>query len=150
MRLAPTELSGSEIRECTLCRRFRCFLVILAAVISILARPTDSICAAGEGLIPITLPEGKAGIGFDDLGFSSTLHKVLVPSGRTGTLDLVDPDTKQVSSIRGFTGSSRFGGGHGQGITSVDEGRGLLFVTDRTAGQLPGCWTWSIQKHDLL
>jgi DNA-binding beta-propeller fold protein YncE len=45
---------------------------------------------------------------------------------------LIDPETRQVSSIRGFTSSSQFGGGHGEGITSVDEGRGFLFVTDRT------------------
>src|SRR5947209_4634295 len=53
-----------------------------------------------------------------------------------GTLDLIDPETKHVTSIKGFAGTSDFGGGHGEGITSVDEGNGFLFVTDRTALRL--------------
>ena len=115
---------------------FRCLLV-LASFISILAQPSGVLCAANKGgLIEIAIPGGKGGIGFDDLGFSSSLHKVLVPAGRTGNLDLIDPDTRQISSISGFAGSSRFGGGHGEGITSVDEGRGLLLVTDRTSRML--------------
>jgi len=115
----------------------RYLIVVLAALVLIVLRPRGSICAAEkQGLIAIALPGGDAGIGFDDLGFSSSLHRVLVPAGRTGILDLIDPDTMQISSIRGFAGSSKFGGGHGEGITSVDEGRGLLFVTDRTARML--------------
>jgi len=111
---------------------FRCLLV-LASFISILAQPSGALCAAKKG---IALPGGKGGIGFDDLGFSASLHKVLVPAGRTGNLDLIDPDSRQISSISGFAGSSTFGGGHGEGITSVDEGRGLLLVTDRTSRML--------------
>jgi DNA-binding beta-propeller fold protein YncE len=107
--------------------------VLAATVISVLLPLTASIRAADQGgLIAIALPGGKDGIGFDDLGFSSSLQKVLVPAGRTGTLDLIDPETRQVSSIGGFASSSQFGGGHGEGITSVDEGGGFLFVTDRT------------------
>jgi DNA-binding beta-propeller fold protein YncE len=108
----------------------------LTSLILVLARASAIICAANEGLTAIALPGGKAGIGFDDLGFSASLHKVLVPAGRTGTLDLVDPDTRQISSIGGFASSGTFAGGHGESITSVDEGRGLLFVTDRTARRL--------------
>ena len=109
------------------------WLIVFAAIISILLRPTGVICADKGGLVSIALPGGKAGIGFDDLGFSLSLHKVLVPGGRTGILDLIDPDTMQISGIRGFAGTGTFGGGHGEGITSVDGGRGFLFVTDRTA-----------------
>src|SRR6516165_9024215 len=111
-------------------------LVVLAALISVLLGATGAIRADKGELIAIALPGGNAGIGFDDLGFSASLHQVLVPAGRTGTLDLIDPDTKQIASIEGFAGSGTFGGGHGEGITSVDEGRGLLFVTDRTARML--------------
>lgn len=35
--------------------------------------------------------------------------------------------------IHGFSVDDRYEGGHWQGITSADEGNGLIFVTDRTA-----------------
>ena len=84
----------------------------------------------------LVLPGGAGGIGFDDMGFAPSLHKVLVPAGRSGNLDLIDPDTKQVTAIGGFSSRTSFGGGHGQGVTSADEGSGFLFVTDRDAKQL--------------
>ena len=85
---------------------------------------------------PVPLPGGLGGIGFDDLGFSPSLHMVLIPGGRSGNLDLVDSTTAEVISISGFSKSEKPGGGHGEGITSVDAGRGLLFATDRTSSSL--------------
>ena len=85
---------------------------------------------------PLTLPGGDGGIGFDDMGFAAALHKVLVPAGRSGNLDLIDPETKHVTAIGGFSSRASFGGGHGQGVTSADEGSGLLFATDRDAKRL--------------
>jgi DNA-binding beta-propeller fold protein YncE len=82
------------------------------------------------------LPGGSAGIGFDDLRYSVTLHRVLVPAGRTGALDLVDPESLAVTSIGGFGATASYSGGHDDGPTSVDEGNGMLFVTDRTTGLL--------------
>jgi hypothetical protein len=79
----------------------------------------------------VELPGGDGGIGFDDLRFSPTLHRVLAPAGRTGNLDLLDPATLAVEAISGFSSEAEFGGGHGQGTTSVDEGPGVLFATDR-------------------
>ncbi len=114
-----------------------CSMVLAAALSAICFWSPRSFSAGVEKeSTTIALPDGEAGIGFDDLGFSSSLHKVLVPAGRTGTLDLIDPETKQVLSIAGFAGSSTFSGGHGEGITSVDKGKGFLFVTDRTAQRL--------------
>jgi hypothetical protein len=49
---------------------------------------------------------------------------------------LIDPDNQQVRSIHGFARGSTFTGGHGEGVTSVDEGSGLLFVTDRTTRRM--------------
>ncbi len=94
---------------------------------------------AGEGGLipaPLTVPGGAAGIGFDDIGFAPSIRRVLVPAGRSGNLDLIDPDTRQVTAISGFSIRSAFGRGHAQGVTSADEGRGLLFATDRDAKQL--------------
>jgi hypothetical protein len=100
------------------------------------ARPAGSLGSGFEKEPPIAIPGGEGRIGFDDLGFSSYLHRVLVPAGGTGSLDLVDPDTRQLLRIRAAARSGTFGGGHGKGITSVDEGHGFLFVTDRTALRL--------------
>jgi DNA-binding beta-propeller fold protein YncE len=84
----------------------------------------------------VALPEGSAGIGFDDIQYSSAMKKVLVPSGRTGILNLVDPQTLAVTSIGGFSSVKDYTGGHGEGITSVAEAQGVLFVTDRSSLKL--------------
>jgi DNA-binding beta-propeller fold protein YncE len=79
------------------------------------------------------LPKGSPGIGFDDLRYSPALHRVLAPGGRSGSLALIDPDTLEVTAVSGFSAGKDYDGGHDFGATSVDEGRGLLFVTDRTS-----------------
>jgi DNA-binding beta-propeller fold protein YncE len=84
----------------------------------------------------IALPDGSPGIGFDDLRYSTRLHQLLVPGGRSGRLDLIEPGTLSVSSISGFAVTSAYSGGHDDGPTSVDEALGTLYVTDRTSGQL--------------
>ena len=54
-----------------------------------------TLLAAGVAIVPrsLPLPGGESGIGFDDMGFAPSIHKVLVPAGRSGNLDLIDPDT---------------------------------------------------------
>src|SRR5215472_10927269 len=99
-------------------------LVLLAA----------SMAAAAPSVSPLALPGGEGGIGFDDLVYSKALDKILVPAGRTGRLDLVDPKTLKVEAIEGFTSTERFRGGHGQGTTSADSGGGLIFASDRDHG----------------
>lgn len=84
----------------------------------------------------ISLPGGEKGIGFDDLRYSQTLNQVLVPGGRSGNLDLIDPVSHAVESITGFSEQKDYAGGHSEGITSVDEGSGFLFVTDRSSGKV--------------
>ena len=96
----------------------------------VLAAPLAA--AAVPALTRLSLPDAKGGIGFDDILFSPTLNLVLVPSGRTGLLNLIDPKTLTIDSIGGFsTERSLFGGGHGEGTTSADFGQGLLFASDR-------------------
>ena len=85
---------------------------------------------------PVPLPGGEGGIGFDDLLFVPELGRIVVPAGRTGNLDLVDPATREVTAIGGFSAVSPAAEGHGAGTTSADYGRGLLFATDRTARKL--------------
>jgi hypothetical protein len=95
-----------------------------------------ALAIAGCGSSPtgtsVKLPDGSPGIGFDDLRYSSSLHRLLVPGGRSGRLDLVDPGTLAVSSISGFSAKRDYSGGHDDGPTSVEEARGMLYVTDRT------------------
>lgn len=93
-------------------------------------------CHGSPDGVGVALRGGADGIGFDDLRYSTTLRRLLVPAGRTGRVDLIDPDTLAVRSVQGFSVTADASGGHGDGATSVDEGAGLLFVTDRTAGQL--------------
>jgi hypothetical protein len=61
---------------------------------------------------------------------------VLVPGGRTGNLVLIDPDRLETTAIAGFSVVADYSGGHDDGPTSVDEGKGFLFVTDRTSQKL--------------
>jgi streptogramin lyase len=84
----------------------------------------------------IALPGGEGGIGFDDLQYAPALGRLLVPAGRTGRLDLVDPATGAVTSIGGFTSTDAFSGGHSEGTTSAVDGGGTLYAIDRTARSL--------------
>jgi DNA-binding beta-propeller fold protein YncE len=81
----------------------------------------------------LVLPDGSGGIGFDDMGFSPALHRVLVPAGRTGKLALIDPKTRKIETVGGFsTAADKFEGGHGEGTTSADVGGGAVFASDRS------------------
>src|SRR5712692_4431712 len=98
--------------------------LLLSGFLALGPQAASNPSASGQ---PIELPGGSDGIGFDDLQFSASLAKVLVPGGRTGNLFLVDPKTRSVDSISGFSPSKIFGGGHGEGITSVGEGERHLY-----------------------
>jgi DNA-binding beta-propeller fold protein YncE len=93
-------------------------------------------CSGSPAGTPVDLPGGGGGIGFDDLRYSAALHRVLAPAGRAGTLALVDPDSLAVTTVSGFSAGGSYDGSHDFGATSVDEGRGVLFVTDRTSQTL--------------
>jgi hypothetical protein len=112
---------------------------LLHVVVPLLGACTTQAVKPSPGAprgVPIVLPDGPGGIGFDDLGFAPGLHRVLAPAGRTGNLDLVDPSTHDVTAIPGFSKSEAGQGGHGNGTTSADSGGGLLFAIDRDARQL--------------
>jgi hypothetical protein len=101
-------------------------------------RPPSGTADTREAVLvtPLPLPKGEGGIGFDDLLFAPTLGRVLVPAGRSGYLDLIDPATREVTTISGFSAQGTFVKGHGEGTTSVDVGRGMIFAIDRTALKL--------------
>ena len=88
---------------------------------------------AGEvpSATPLAIANGSGTIGFDDLGFSSALRKVIVPAAQTGKLFLIDPGSNKMEEIGGFSTHGAAGGSHGGGVTSADVGHGALFTADR-------------------
>lgn len=108
----------------------------LAAALLVPVAACRAATSAEEPATSVVLPGGEAGIGFDDLQFSSRLDRVLVPAGRSGNLDLIDPATREVTAIAGFSAAGKYAGGHGEGITSVAEADHWLFTTDRTTQTL--------------
>lgn len=98
-------------------------------------RSSASVIAASVPSV-IDLPAGTPGIGFDDLRYAPTIDRVLAPAARSGNLDLVDPQTFAVTALSGFSAEPTYGGGHDFGVTSADEGNGLIFATDRTSQKL--------------
>jgi hypothetical protein len=96
---------------------------------------TIGFCYADTPGQSLALDQDKAPIGLDDMHFSSLLGKVLVPAGRTGKLDMIDPSTQAIDSIGGF-GTQPYAGGRGAGATSVDEAGKMILATDRSTHQL--------------
>lgn len=95
-----------------------------------------SACAQPFSGETIAIADDGKGIGFDDLRCSRALQRVLVPGGRTGKIVLIDPSNHHATAIGGLSAERSYGGGHGDGTTSVDEGEGLLFAIDRSAQQV--------------
>src|SRR5262249_48363880 len=96
----------------------------------------DSASQTQTQTTEIILADDSGPIGLDDFRYSARLKKVLVPSGRTGMLALIDPETGSLDKISGFSTVSAADGARGAGITSVDESADLLLVTDRSAKKL--------------
>ena len=84
------------------------------------------------GAVPIVLPGGSAGIGFDELRYSTSLSLVMVPGAGTGNLDFVDPSSEKVTAIGGFTVTASAGTNQ-VGVTSADEGNDVVYAVDRTS-----------------
>src|SRR5262249_40146301 len=119
MRLSPARVSFIQMR-----------LLSLLALLGCRATPPD-------GVPTIEMPDNDPGIGFDDMRFSRARGVILVPGGRSGYLDLVDPVTRRVDPIDGFSREIFYFGGGYQGATSADDGPdGLIYVSDRTPEKL--------------
>ncbi len=82
------------------------------------------------------IPYGDKGIGFDDMIFSSDLHKVMVPAGHTGKLYFIDPKSFAMTSIGGFYFERCHAKGAEEGISSADEGEGYIFAADHGKKEL--------------
>ena len=79
----------------------------------------------------VPIPDGPPGIGFDDMKYSPELKRLIVPAGRTGDVDLIDPLTNEVTRIPGFTKVATFTAGkHRNGSSAADYGAGKIFAID--------------------
>ena len=107
-------------------------LLLLGVVNPIWAQASDSTLQSTA----VAIPGGEGGIGFDDLVFSSQLHKVIVPAGHTGKVYLIDPVNFSMTAVSGFSSSAIFQKGHETGISSADEGEGYLFAADHGRHEL--------------
>ncbi|HEX5062804.1 MAG TPA: hypothetical protein VFV99_25700 [Kofleriaceae bacterium] len=92
---------------------------------------TASADAATSTATPVAIPGGEHGIGFDDLRFARGIGRVVAPAGGTGTIALIDPATRALTTIAGF-GATTGTTGHEDGSTSADESAGHLYAIDRT------------------
>ncbi len=72
--------------------------------------PPDGGSDAGSPLPdgPVELPRGAPGIEFDDIQFGASLGKVIVPAGRTGSVDLIDQDSSTVTELTGLSASDSY------------------------------------------
>lgn len=70
----------------------------------------------------VELPGSSGDIDFDDIVYSAELQRVVVPAGDSGVY-LVEPTTAEATRVEGV-------------VDSVDAGKGVLFVLDRSAEQI--------------
>src|SRR5438445_5621 len=64
--------------------------------------PSASSRGGPANAASVDLPGGAARIGLDARRFSKPLDRLVAAAGRTGTADLVDPTTMDVTGIGGF------------------------------------------------
>jgi hypothetical protein len=85
------------------------------------------------------MPGAPPGIGFDELRLSAVsddLEAIVVPAGRTGNVNLIDPASGKVTTIGGFSSDATYRGASDFGVTSAEAGFDGLFVVDRTSKKL--------------
>jgi DNA-binding beta-propeller fold protein YncE len=84
----------------------------------------------------VAIPDGEHGLGFDDIGYSAALGRVVIPSASTGAINLIDPPSLAIEAIPIFAAAPVARRGHGEGVTSADAANGYIFATDRTSRKL--------------
>lgn len=106
---------------------------LVVAGAALLAFAASSAFAAG---VSVPLPGGQDGIRLDDYYFDPLLGRLVVPAGRTGSVALIDPKTRAIETIGGFSAPAPSAGMVAGGPTSADAGEGTILVTDRSDRRL--------------
>ncbi len=78
----------------------------------------------------IHLSQHGAGLGFDDMTYAASLHRVLVPAAQSGALALIDPENQHLSEWPHVVPSGSGPDHDDAGSTSAAVGLGLVFVSD--------------------
>ena len=102
-------------------------LIGATLVVATAALPLAGCGSDGDGAAEATtvkLPGVEGSTDFDDIVYSEQLDRILVPALGNG-LYVVDPETTEATVIDGF-----------ETADSADEGRGLIFVADRSAQEI--------------
>lgn len=119
-------------RRCRIVAGMACFLFALHAA-SAMAQPALSNAAP----LVLRIPGGAGGLGFDDLGYSRALGRILVPAAGSGNLVLINPADDRMRVLRRVVPPARGTvGSHDAGTTSASFGGGLLFASDHPQQQL--------------
>ena len=98
------------------------------------AAGTTTVNSLPDG--PVALPDGAPGIEFDDIQWGPTLRRIIVPAGRSGKVDLIDPDTSEVTALSGLSATATYKSGTRYGSTSAAEAGNYIAALDQTAGKL--------------
>jgi hypothetical protein len=88
---------------------------------------------------PVALPDGSPGIAFDDIKWGPNLRRVIVPAGRSGNVDLIDPDTNAVTALSGLSATATYSAsafGTKYGSTSATEVGNYIAAVDQTTAKL--------------
>lgn len=86
------------------------------------------VLSAALAVVPITLP-GGAPISLDYLAYDAAHHRVWVPAGNTGNIDVIDTRTAAVTPISGQpTAASPYAGRPHHGPSSATVGEGVVWV----------------------
>jgi DNA-binding beta-propeller fold protein YncE len=109
---------------------------IRATAVGVVLAALGAVASGQPAPEAIPVPGGQSGVGFDDLAYSEDLHRVIVPAAGTGSLLLVNPGDWRVEAFGGLSEKKTYQGGHDDGVTSADAGRGFLFAIDRTGKRL--------------
>jgi len=78
----------------------------------------------------LSIPGGGHALGFDDLGYSGVLNRILVPAAQTGALVLINPSNNALRVLAHVVPPGKGPDRDDAGTTSADYGAGLLFASD--------------------
>src|SRR5262249_55949671 len=97
------------------------------------AKPS-SAPTAPTGLAPIALPgAAEGGVALDYIAIDRSRHRVWVPAGGTGNVDVIDTTTQKIQAVAGFATSEveRQGRKRKLGPSSATVGDGFVYVGNR-------------------
>jgi YVTN family beta-propeller protein len=109
-------------------------MMIMAAGCAVTRQRGPSTDQPGFTIYTIALPGAPAdGVFMDYLAYDRIHHRVWVPAGNTGSVDVVDIATNQVARIRGFPTAEveRHGAKRTVGPSAATVGDGVVYVGNR-------------------